>query len=252
MWTNNMKLPGSNRGMSIFSSWFYSYWVLFFMWHYTSQTHTCRVTLRELQQSVLWMDTSSSILYILVFRYLQSGDFCASPAELLVNPASQAPPLCCSSVMRWSARTLTMSCRCLSMLEGTAWTSDTMSTSVGSTINLWTFVPELHYNKKNEVNLDAVWKRLRLHGLLCFFQEQEGALTSLCQTLQALRGNRRIYYPSTHHSIFHLSYLSLYPPSINHLFLYRSEISLYPSICPFISLFIIYLIHHVSWIYLSI
>ena len=53
--------------------------------------------------------------------YLQSGDFCARPDEQLVNPASQAPPRCWSSVKRWSARTLAMSCLCLSMLWGTVW-----------------------------------------------------------------------------------------------------------------------------------
>lgn len=56
-----------------------------------------------------------------VVWYLQSGDLCASPDEQLVSPASQAPPLCCSSVRRWSASTLAMSCLCLSMLWGTAW-----------------------------------------------------------------------------------------------------------------------------------
>lgn len=73
--------------------------------------------------SVFWVNVciQKGKMHVKGCCYLQSGDFCASPAELLVSPASQAPPLCCSSVMRWSARTLTMSCRCLSMLEGTAW-----------------------------------------------------------------------------------------------------------------------------------
>src|SRR4029434_8360642 len=45
--------------------------------------------------------------------YLQSGDLCASPDVPLDSPASQAPPLHCSSVSRWSARTLVMRCLCL-------------------------------------------------------------------------------------------------------------------------------------------
>ncbi|TNN72623.1 hypothetical protein EYF80_017072 [Liparis tanakae] len=50
----------------------------------------------------------------------RSGDFCASPVALLASPASQAPPLCCGSVRRGSAKTFAMSRRCVSMLRGTA------------------------------------------------------------------------------------------------------------------------------------
>ena len=54
--------------------------------------------------------------------YLQSGDRCASPD--VVSSASQAPPFSCSSVSRWSTRTLVISSLCLSTLRGTVWKRD--------------------------------------------------------------------------------------------------------------------------------
>lgn len=69
--------------------------------------------------------------YILLFRslqchyllvsYLQSGAFCANPDIPLARPASQAPPLCCSCVSRWSVRMLVINRLCLSTLRGTFW-----------------------------------------------------------------------------------------------------------------------------------
>lgn len=53
------------------------------------------------------------------------------------------------------------------------------------------FAKALRENQEIDVlNLYVVRQRLGLHGLLRFLQQQEGALTSLCQALQALRERR--------------------------------------------------------------
>lgn len=124
--------------------------------------------------------------------------------------------------MRWSARTLTMTRRCLSMLEGTAWTPDTMSKSMNSTSELWistNLLPELYWTRR----LSGTWM---LSGSgsdfmdSCASSRSERALSHRSVRLSRLwvETEKLIIYLFIHLFICHLlpypcSYLSLYNPS---------------------------------------